>query len=55
MVAALFLIMITYFDGWDTGWQREPYFFGKVITWLTLPFLLLCLVRGLPRWAATRR
>lgn len=51
MVAALFLIMITYFDGWDTGWQREPDFFGKVITWLTLPFLLLGLVRGLPRWA----
>jgi hypothetical protein len=51
VVAALLLIMVTYFDGLDTGWQREPDFLGRVITWLTLPFLLLGLARGLPRWA----
>lgn len=51
MVAALLLIAVTYFDGVDAGWQREPDFLGKVITPLTLPFLLLGLARGLPRWA----
>lgn len=51
MVAALLLIMITYFNGVSAGWQRDPDFLGKAITWLTLPFLLLGLARGLPRWA----
>jgi hypothetical protein len=50
MVAAGLLIVVTYSDGLDTGWQREPDFLGKVITWLTLPFLLLGMARGLPRW-----
>jgi hypothetical protein len=51
MVAALFLIVVTYFDGVNAGWQRAPDFLGEVITPLTLPFLLLGLARGLPRWA----
>lgn len=51
MVAALLLIIITYFDGVDAGWQRNTELLGKVITPLTLPFLLLGLARGLPRWA----
>lgn len=51
MVAALLLIMITYFDNVAVGWQREPDFLGKASTFLTLPFLLLGLARGLPRWA----
>jgi hypothetical protein len=51
MVAALLLITITYVENANVGWQREPDFLGKAITFLTLPFLLLGLARGLPRWA----
>lgn len=50
-VAAFLLIMVTYLDGMHAGWQRDPEFLGKVIMPLTLPFLLLGLWRGLPRWA----
>ncbi|NUQ84146.1 MAG: hypothetical protein HUU11_05475 [Anaerolineales bacterium] len=50
-VAALLLITVTYFNGMHAGWQRDPEFLGKVILSLTLPFLLLGLWRGLPRWA----
>lgn len=50
-VGAFLLILVTYFDGMYAGWQRDPEFLGKVIMALTLPFLLLGLWRGLPRWA----
>jgi hypothetical protein len=50
-IAAFLLIVVTYFDGVHAGWQRDPEFLGKVIMPLTLPFLLLGLWRGLPRWA----
>ena len=51
VVAAFLLITVTYFDGMHAGWQRDTEFLGKMITWLTLPLLLLGLARGLPRWA----
>jgi hypothetical protein len=53
VVAALLLISVTYlpFAGVNAGWQRDAEFLGKVIMPLTFPFLLLGLVRGLPRWA----
>jgi len=51
VTTALLLIAVTYFDSADAGWQRNTEFLGRVITPLTLPFLLLGLARGLPRWA----
>lgn len=53
VASAFLLILITYlpFSGVNAGWQRDPDFLGKVIMPLTLPFLLLGLARGLPRWA----
>jgi hypothetical protein len=51
VTTALLLITVTYFDGVNAGWQRNTEFLGEVITRLTLPFLLLGLARGLPRWA----
>ena len=53
VASAILLILVTYlsFNGVNAGWQRDPDFLGKVITPLTLPFLLLGLARGLPRWA----
>jgi hypothetical protein len=51
VVTALLLIMVTYFDGINAGWQRDTEFLGTVITWLTLPVLLLGLASGMPRWA----
>jgi len=53
VVTAFLLIFVTYlpFSGVNAGWQRDPDFLGKVITPLTLPFLLLGLARGFPRWA----
>jgi hypothetical protein len=51
VTTALLLIIVTYFDGVNAGWQRDSEFLGEVITWLTLPFLLFGLARGLPRWA----
>jgi len=50
IVAAVLLLIVTYFDGVNAGWQRDPEFLGKLITLLTLPFLLLGLTLGLPRW-----
>lgn len=52
-VLAFLLVLVTYLpiSGVNAGWQRDPDFLGKVITPLTLPFLLLGLARGLPRWA----
>ncbi|MDL1909889.1 hypothetical protein FBQ81_04215 [Chloroflexi bacterium CFX6] len=53
VIAALLLVLGTYapFVEMSPGWQRDPEFLGKVIVPLTLPFLLLGLARGLPRWA----
>ena len=53
IATALLLILVTYLPlgGVKAGWQRDAEFLGKVITPLTLPFLLLGLARGLPRWA----
>lgn len=53
VVSAFLLILVTYLpvSGVNAGWQRDPDFLGKVIMPLTLPFLLLGLARGLPRWA----
>jgi hypothetical protein len=51
--AALLLIIshISAIRRGHAGWQRDAEFLGKVIMPLTLPFLLLGLARGLPRWA----
>jgi hypothetical protein len=53
VVSAFLLILVTYlpFIEVNAGWQRDSEFLGKAITPLTLPFLLLGLARGLPRWA----
>jgi hypothetical protein len=51
IIAAVLLLMVTYFNGINAGWQRAPEILGKVIPALTLPFLLLGLTLGLPRWA----
>lgn len=53
MITAILLVLITYlpFGDVNAGWQRDPELLGKVIMPLTLPFLLLGLARGLPRWA----
>lgn len=51
VTSALMLITVTYFDAMRAGWQRDTEFLGKLITLLTLPFLLLGLARGFPRWA----
>jgi len=53
ITTALLLLLATYlpFGGVNAGWQRDAEFLGKVIMLLTLPFLLLGLARGLPRWA----
>lgn len=53
VASALLLILVTYlpFSGVNAGWQRDPDFLDKVVMPFTLPFLLLGLARGLPRWA----
>lgn len=52
LITALLLLLVTYlpFVEMNAGWQRDPEFLGKVIMPLTLPFLLVGLARGLPRW-----
>jgi hypothetical protein len=52
VASAFLLILVTYlpFSGVNAGWQRDPDFLGRLITPLALPFLLLGLARGLPRW-----
>jgi hypothetical protein len=52
LFSALFLVLATYlpFVEISAGWQRDSEFLGKVIMPLTLPFILLGLARGLPRW-----
>ena len=53
LLTAGFLVLTTYlpFVEVSAGWQRDAEFLGKVIMPLTLPFVLLGLARGLPRWA----
>jgi hypothetical protein len=53
LVIGSLLILVTYrpFTGLPAGWQRDLGFLGQIITPLTLPFFLIGLVRGLPRWA----
>lgn len=51
ILAGLFLLLSTYWEGIDTGWRHERDVLGKVIASLTLPFLLLAMARGLPRWS----
>jgi hypothetical protein len=52
LFTALFLILATYlpFVKISAGWQRDTEFLGKVVLPLTLPFVLLGVARGLPRW-----
>jgi hypothetical protein len=52
LIAGLLLIPATYlhFDGLPAGWQRNIEFMGSIILPLTVPFLLIGLARGLPRW-----
>jgi hypothetical protein len=52
LVAGLLMILATYVpvDGLRPGWQRNAQFLGNMILPLTVPFLLIGLARGLPRW-----
>jgi hypothetical protein len=52
LLTALFLVLATYLSLVEisAGWQRDTEFLGKVIMPLTLPFVLLGLALGLPRW-----
>ena len=47
------LILVTYLriHGLAEGWQRNTEFIGRIIVPFAMPFLILGLVRGLPRWA----
>lgn len=47
------LLIATYlpWSGATVGWQHDLDFLGQIILPLTLPFFLLGLARGLPRWA----
>jgi len=53
LITGLFMILATYltFDGLRPGWQRNTELLGNIIVPLTVPFLIIGLVRGLPRWA----
>ena len=53
IITGILLITATYFpiEGVREGWQRSAEYLGKIIVPCTLPFLLLGLARGLPRWA----
>jgi hypothetical protein len=52
LIAGLLMILATYlpFDGLRPGWQRNAEFLGNMIVPLTVPFLMIGLARGLPRW-----
>ena len=52
LLTALFLVLATYlpFVEISAGWQRDTEFLSKLIMPLTLPFALLGVARGLPRW-----
>lgn len=52
LLTALFLVLATYLPSVkiSAGWQRDSEFLGTVIMPLTLPFILLGVARGLPRW-----
>jgi hypothetical protein len=53
LLAAFFLVLATYvpFVEISPGWQRDTEFLATLIVPLTLPFVVLGLARGLPRWA----
>lgn len=53
LITGSLLILATYFqpDGLPAGWQRNFEFFGDILVPMTVPFFLLGLVRGLPRWS----
>jgi hypothetical protein len=52
LIAGLLMILATYFPlpGLVSGWGRNAEFLGNIILPLTVPFLILGLIRGLPRW-----
>lgn len=52
LIAGLLMILATYLPipGLHPGWQRNAEFLGNIILPVTVPFLILGLVRGLPRW-----
>ena len=52
LITGLFMILATYFPfpGLHPGWQRDAEFLGDIILPLALPFLIIGLARGLPRW-----
>lgn len=53
LIVGLLMIFATYLPilGLQPGWQRNAEFLGNIILPLTVPLLILGLVRGLPRWA----
>jgi hypothetical protein len=53
LLAGLLLLLVTYLppEGVRPGWQRDLDYLGRVIAPLTVPFLMVGLARGLPRWA----
>lgn len=52
LIAGLFMILATYLPhpGLHPGWHRDAEFLGNIILPLTVPFLIIGLSRGLPRW-----
>lgn len=52
MIAGLLMLLATYLPipGLHPGWQRNAEFLGSIIIPLTVPFLIVGLARGLPRW-----
>lgn len=52
ILAGILFIAATYLriHGLAEGWQRNIEFLGRIIIPLAIPFLILALLRGLPRW-----
>ena len=52
LVSGLLLIVDTYspFQVLRSGWQRDIGLMGNIILPITIPFLILGVMRGLPRW-----
>jgi hypothetical protein len=53
LITGSLLILATYFqpEGLPAGWQRNFEFLGDILIPIAVPFFLLGLVRGLPRWS----
>jgi hypothetical protein len=53
LITGSLLILATYFqpEGLPAGWQRNFEFLGDILITIAVPFFLLGLVRGLPRWS----